>query len=63
MKTTLLLLCVVALMFQGCATDGTAKLVRELAKDPATVKVKIITPYGMSLDFERSFPTNYPFKP
>lgn len=46
------------LLNSGCATDGTAKIIRELAKDPATIDMKILTPWGVAIDFHRAFPTN-----
>lgn len=58
MKTILLVCCLAA---AGCASQ--AKLVRALARDPATVKLKsdLETVYGRHhLEFERSFPCPCP---
>jgi hypothetical protein len=48
----LLLLC-------GCM----AKIVKELAKDPATVHLQIMVPMYGSMILDRSYPTNYVQKP
>jgi len=48
-----LVLSLVASSGFGCA--GQAKLVRALAKDPATVDLKVSTPWGSS-EFHRSVP-------
>ena len=64
MKTKLaLLLPILALpLLSGCASDGLAKVVRELKNDPATVDLKIVSPWGVGIDFHRSNPgfTNQP---
>lgn len=51
-----LLACAVPLLFTGCATDGFAKVVRELKDDPATVKLNVQSPWGVNIQFERSVP-------
>jgi len=50
------------LFLTGRSTAGIAKLLRELKNDPATVRLKVMGP-GWTVDFERSFPTNFPLKP
>ena len=52
------LLAIAVPLLSGCSTAGTAKLIRELKNDPATVKLKVMGP-GWTVDFERSFPTNW----
>ena len=41
----------------GCTSGSLAKVVRELAHDPATVHVHVVTPWG-SLVMDRAWPTN-----
>ena len=48
-----------ALLLNGCASDGMAKIIKELKNDPATVDVKVMSPWGVAIDFHRSFPTNW----
>lgn len=43
---TLLLVVLIAPLCSGCAALGVHKVVRELAKDPATVRLRVPTPYG-----------------
>lgn len=52
--TLALLLLLLAL--PGCATDGFARVVRELKDDPATVKLNVQSPWGVNIQFERSVP-------
>jgi len=53
---TLLLAFLAVLIGSGCVCpSGMSKLARELAKDPATVSLRVMTPYG-SLDFVRANP-------
>lgn len=52
---------VVCLGLSGCSTSGLAKVVRELAKDPATasMRLRVGTPYGnQELDWVRVGSTN-----
>ena len=57
MKTKLLLLaCLLPLLFTGCATDGFTKVVRELKDDPADIKMKVMSPWGVAIEFERIAP-------
>lgn len=55
MKLLLLLLLVFPLV--GCSTTNIAKLVRELAKDPATVAISVQSVYG-TMYFMRTGATN-----
>jgi hypothetical protein len=50
-----------AALGSGCATDGFAKVVRELKDDNATVKLNVQSPWGVNIQFERAMPI--PFKP
>ncbi len=57
MKTTLALLAAL-LLLPGCSTQkNLTKLVKELAKDPASVNINLSTVYG-TLRFERYIPGN-----
>lgn len=54
------LLCTVLLLPALCGCISAGKLARELAKDPATVSLRLSTPWG-ALDFVRLNPgTNTP---
>lgn len=60
MRTALLIL--VLPLLSGCLMGGgsMAKMVKELAKDPATVRIRFPTPYGV-FELDRYIPgTNAP---
>lgn len=51
------------LAFCGCTISPAAKVIKELAKDPATVHLQIMVPMYGSMILDRSFPTNCVQKP
>ncbi len=57
-KSVLFLLCLLPLL-TGCISG--ASIVRALAKDPATVHIRV-TYMGGTLEIDRSFPTNHVVK-
>ena len=44
------------MLVTGCATDGFTKVVRELKDDPADIKMKVMSPWGVAIEFERIAP-------
>lgn len=54
MKTLLLSLLALPLL-SGCAAFGVHKVIRELAQDPATLRLRVPTPYGL-VELDRTNP-------
>lgn len=55
------ILLLLPLILCGCMSP-TAKILKQLKDDPATVDIRVSTIYGV-IDFHRSYPTNYVAKP
>lgn len=52
----LIILAAVLVLTSGCLASRLDKVVAALGKDPATVHIRVMTPYG-SVEFTRTAPT------
>ena len=57
MKMKILPLMLLPLFLNGCMSGGAAKVITALGKDPASLRARIPTPYGV-IELERTAPNS-----